>query len=269
VLALSLTIATDPSDSVANIPLSVMLFIGLPGALGLVVRRRQEDVATLTLEAEALAREAEGAVELERRRIARELHDVVSHAVTLIAVQAEAGQAVLDSDPESARRSLVAIGQVSREALAELTRLLAVLREDVEPVADSGLANLGSLVEGARAAGLDVSLQQVGIAVPLDAGTDRCAYRIVQEGLTNALRHSSDARVKVELEHQLERLSVRVSSFGRPHTSSYGGAGRGLTGLRERVAVLGGRFEAGPVGGGGFEVAADLPIRATESLSER
>ena len=106
--------------------------------------------------------EADSAVDAERRRIARELHDVVSHAVTLIAVQAEAGQSVLDRDPEAARRSLAAIGQVSREALAELARLLAVLREDDEASPEAGLAQVDNLVEGARAAGLDVTLLESG-----------------------------------------------------------------------------------------------------------
>jgi signal transduction histidine kinase len=243
---------------VSNIPLSVVLFIAVPFLLGFVVRHRRLDKAAHTLATEALQREASAAVEAERRRIARELHDVVSHAVTLIAVQAEAGQSVLDTDPEATRRSLAAIGQVSREALAELGRLLAVLSEDETPAADAGLSQLGSLVEGARAAGLDVSLSEAGSPVPLGPDVDRCAYRVVQEGLTNALRHSSDARVRIVLEHEPDEVVVRVSSIGTPHASSYGGAGRGLSGLRERVAMLGGSFDAGQQDGA-FEVRAVLP----------
>ena len=267
-MTLVVTIATDPSDSVSNIPFSLLLFVGLPFGLGTVVRHRRRDVAALTLRTEALAHEADLAVDAERRRIARELHDVVSHAVTLIAVQAEAGQAVLDSDPEAARRSLVAIGRVSRDALAELTRLLAVLREEDVDVAEAGLANIGSLVDGARAAGLDVALTEEGEGGRLDAEPDRCAYRVVQEALTNALRHSSDARVRISLDHRPDRLVVQVRSWGRPHASSYGGAGRGLSGLRERVAVLGGTFEAGPAAGDGFEVRAELPRTTLQTLGQ-
>ena len=261
-LGVSVAIATDASDTVANIVPTVTLFVLLPYAVGTVVRRRQQDVAALTLETAALAREAEAAVEQERRRIARELHDVVSHAVTLIAVQAEAGQAVLDDDPAAARRSLAAIGRVSREALEELHRLLAVLRDHGPAEEEPGLDRLGSLVEGTRAAGLEVAVTAPEAARELDREVDRCAYRVVQEALTNALRHTSDARVEVTVGHSGGRLQVRVRSEGRRHASAYGGTGRGLAGLRERVNALGGTFSAEPVGDRGYDVRADLPVRA-------
>jgi signal transduction histidine kinase len=258
-MALVVTIATDPSDSVSNIPLSVALFVGLPFGLGTVVRRRGRDVAALTLRTEALTQEANRAVDAERRRIARELHDVVSHAVTLIAVQAEAGQAVMDDDPASARRSLESIGQVSREALNELSRLLAVL-DDGSTVEEAGLARLGTLVAGVRATGMRVELTEEGERelMELDPATDRCAYRVVQEALTNALRHTSGGRVQVRVVHADGQVVVEVASEGRPHRSSYGGSGRGLAGLRERVLALGGSFEAAPTNGG-FVVRAELP----------
>ena len=259
-LALTVAIATDPSDSVSNVPLSVVLFVLVPFGLGAALRRRVRDVAALSLRTEALEDEADRAVAAERRRIARELHDVVSHAVTLVAVQAEAGLSVLDGDREAARRSLTAIGQVSREALAELARLLAVLEDEGEPGSpDAGLSQVGHLVAGARAAGLDVTLGETGEAHHLDPAVDRCAYRVVQEALTNALRHASDARVGVALDRHPDRVEVRVHSLGTPHASSYGGAGRGLAGLRERVVGLGGRFEAGRTVGEEFEVRAVLP----------
>ena len=224
-MAVAIAIALDPSDSVSNIPPSVLMFVGLPFGIGLLMRRRQQHIAALTLETEALAREADAAVDVERRRIARELHDVVSHAVTLISVQAEAGRSVIDADPAAAGRSLEAIGQVSREALAELGRLLAVLHED-DAADESGLANLASLVEGVRAAGLQVDVD-AGDPGPLEPAVDRCAYRVVQEGLTNALRHTSSATVRVEVTREPEQLLVTVTSEGRGHTSSYGGSGRG------------------------------------------
>ena len=144
-VSLSLSIATDPSDSVSNIAPTILLFVALPFGLGGAMRKRQQDIATLTLEAAALQARADAAIDAERRRIARELHDVVSHAVTLIAVQAEAGQAVLDTDPVSARRSLAAIGQVGRAALDELARLLAVLDEHSAAAESSLTPSLRSL----------------------------------------------------------------------------------------------------------------------------
>jgi len=260
-MAVAIAIALDPSDSVSNIPPSVLMFVGIPFGVGLLMRRRQQRIAALTLETEALARAADAAVDVERRRIARELHDVVSHAVTLISVQAEAGRSVIDTDPAAAGRSLEAIGQVSREALAELGRLLAVLHEE-EAVDESGLANLVSLVEGVRAAGLQVNVDFVAPG-PLDPAVDRCAYRVVQEGLTNALRHTSAATVQVVVAREPEQLQVTVTSEGRGHTSSYGGSGRGLAGLRERVATLGGTFEASASGTGRFTVQAVLPADPT------
>jgi signal transduction histidine kinase len=258
-LALAASIATDPSDSVSNIPLSVLLFVGLPSALGLAMRRRQQDIAALTLETEALTREADSAVEMERRRIARELHDVVSHAVTLIAVQAEAGQAVIEKDPGAARRSLESIGQVSREALNELSRLLAVLHE--EPTqADAGTADIDTLVAGVRATGMRVDLDtDPADGLILDPAVDRCAYRVVQEALTNALRHTSGGKAIVQLRRRDRRLILEVRTEGQAHSSSYGGAGRGLNGLRERVMAVGGSFEASPDGQGAFVVRAELP----------
>jgi signal transduction histidine kinase len=263
-MAVAIAIALDPSDSVSNIPPSVLMFVGLPFGVGLLMRRRQQHIAALRLEAEALAREADAAVDIERRRIARELHDVVSHAVTLISVQAEAGRSVIDHDPDSARRSLEAIGRVSREALAELSRLLAVLRED-ETGDDSGLANLTSLVEGVRAAGLRVDLEADRVG-PLEPAVDRCAYRVIQEGLTNALRHTSSATVRVVVARAPEELLVTVTSEGRAHTSSYGGSGRGLAGLRERVTALGGTFEATSPAEDRFRLRAVIPAEPSSVL---
>jgi signal transduction histidine kinase len=249
-MALTVTIAADPSDSVSNIPLSLVLFVGLPFAIGFVVRRRATDVAELQ-------GEAERAVGAERRRIARELHDVVSHAVTLIAVQAEAGRSVIETDRAAADRALASIGQVSREALDELARLLAVLDEET-PGSESGLAALPALVAGVQATGLHVDLDHSAPSPVLDPEVDRCAYRVVQEALTNALRHTAGGHVNIRVSQSSGSLDVEVRSEGRQHTSSYGGSGRGLTGLRDRVLALGGTFETGPRDGA-FVVRAVLP----------
>jgi signal transduction histidine kinase len=263
-MAVSIAISVDPSDSVSNIPPTLLLFVVTPAVIGATVHRKQRDIATLQLEAESLAREAEAAVDAERRRIARELHDVVSHAVTLVAVQAEAGQATLDSDPAATRRSLAAIADVSREALAELDRMLALLREEAPPAdEDTGLARVDALVEGARSAGLTVSLRRTGEPRPVPAAVDRCAYRVVQEGLTNALRHSAGGTATVTLHHDPHAVRIDVDTSGRRHRSAYGGTGRGLDGLRERVAALGGRLAAGPTPEGGFSLTAVLPLDVT------
>ncbi len=259
-LALTITIATDPSDSVSNIPISVLLFAVLPWLLGTVVRHRRQDVADLTERATAAERDAQDAVDAERRRLARELHDVVSHAVTLIAVQAEAGQSVIDIDPAAAARALGSIGQVSREALDELARLLAVLDEQASP-SESDLSALPALVAGVRATGLRVDLDDRRSERSLDPAVDRCAYRVVQEALTNALRHTAGGHVDVRVSTTAGTLDVEVRSQGRPHTSSYGGSGRGLVGLSDRVVALGGTIEAGPRDGA-FVVRAALPARA-------
>lgn len=264
-LGVTVAIALDPSDSSSNIPPSVVLFVVLPGAVGFVVQRKQRDIATLRLEAEVLAREADAAVDAERRRIARELHDVVSHAVTLVAVQAEAGQATLDTDPAATRRSLAAIADVSREALAELDRMLSLLREDGSPSDDqAGLARVEALVEGARSAGLVVSVRRTGNCEDLPTAVDRCAYRVLQEGLTNAVRHSAGGRATVSIASGPDAVRLQVETNGRRHRSAYGGTGRGLVGLRERVLVLGGDLDAGPTAAGGFSLTAVLPLEGAD-----
>lgn len=262
-MAVTVAIARDPSDSMSNVLPTVLLFVAVPAAIGMSVHRGQRNIAALTLETEALAREAEDAVELERRRIARELHDVVSHAVTLIAVQAEAGAAVIDTDPAEARRSLDAIGRVSREALAELHRLLGLLYGDDEgDITEGGLDRLPALVAGVRAAGLSVDVVQTGEPRVLPAAVDHCAFRILQEGLTNALRHAPSSQVQVRLGYDAAHVHLGVDSRGTRHSSAYGGTGRGLAGLRERVLGLGGTFDTDTTQPGAFSLAATLPVGA-------
>lgn len=260
-LATAVAVATDPSDTLSNVLPTLLLFVVVPGSLGLTVHRRHRDIAVLQLETAALATEADAAIEAERRRIARELHDVVSHAVTLIAVQAEAGQAVIDRDTEAARRSLSAIGDASRDALAELDRLLHLLRDDGAPTpdGDAGLAAIPALIAGARAAGLTVEVSERGLRRPLPAVADHCAFRVVQEGLTNALRHASGSTVKVGIHYTEDDLQISVESLGKRHGSAYGGTGRGLVGLRERVLSLGGTLDTAAADNGDFGLHAALP----------
>jgi signal transduction histidine kinase len=182
----------------------------------------------------------------------------------VMVVQAEAAEEMLDTDPERARRPLAAVQDTGRSALSELRRMLGVLRElaDEGPALapQPGLAALDVLVEQVTAAGLPVSVRVEGEPRPLPPGIDLSAYRIVQEGLTNALRHAGPARAEVVVRYGDRELELQVSDDGRGAATANGGAGHGLVGMRERVAVYGGRLDAGPRPEGGFAIAARLPL---------
>jgi signal transduction histidine kinase len=199
----------------------------------------------------------------ERARIARELHDVVAHHVSAIAVQAESARLTTGGLPDEGRAQFEAIGQTARDALTEMRRLLGVLREDanVETVRDPqpSLARLNELVETARAAGTPVTLTLEGAPVPLPPGIDLCAYRILQEALTNVRRHAPGASVEVGLVYTPDTLSLRVRDHG-PGPDSPDLDGHGLLGMRERAIMVGGTLTAEPAEGGGFVVHAELPI---------
>ncbi len=208
-------------------------------------------------------REAQAAIQAERQRIARELHDVVSHAVTLIAVQAEAGQATIDRNPEAARRSLAAIGSASRDALAELHSLLTLLGESDDASAQHhGLEALPTLIGGVRAAGLRLNVTETGERPALAEEIDACAFRVVQEALTNAMRHTREPVAALNLDYEPDQVRIEVESSGLAHQSAYGGSGRGLIGLRDRVRELGGSLDAGPAEDGRYSVLAVLPLDA-------
>jgi signal transduction histidine kinase len=233
-------------------------------ALGESQRERGEAVAerdeSRRVMAESLQQQAEMT---ERARIARELHDVVAHHVSAIAVQAETARLTTEGMPEEGKAQLEAIGDTARDALGEMRRVLGVLRSDDEAEADRapqpGLARLDELVDTARASGTDVRLTLSGRVVPLPQGVDLCAYRILQEALTNARRHAPGATVDVEIVYDDETLRLRVRDDG-PGPSSEQPDGHGLLGMRERAIMVGGTLTVGPAEGGGFEVAAELPI---------
>ncbi|MGC1212226.1 MAG: sensor histidine kinase, partial [Micromonospora sp.] len=200
----------------------------------------------------------------ERARIARELHDVVAHHISMIAVQAEAARLTTPGLPAEGAKRLVAIGDTARTALTEMRRLLGVLREDTEdaraPVRrpQPTLEDLTALLDEVRELGSgSARLIVSGSVAPLDQGIELTAYRIVQEALTNARRHAAGAAVDVELHYRPDALLVRVRDSGPGPGSDP--AGHGLAGMRERAAVAGGRLNAGPGNAGGFVVEAILP----------
>lgn len=198
----------------------------------------------------------------ERVRIARDLHDSVAHNLASISVQAGVGAHVLDQHPEQAREALLAIKRASGAALAELRATLGMLRSGEaaprEPA--PGLERVDSLVEGSRSAGLPVEVVIDGSPRPLPPAVDGAAFRIIQESLTNVLRHAGPARAVVTIRHRDEGVEVEVVDDGRgPAPNGAQRPGHGLAGMRERVSLLGGEFHAGPAAAGGFRVRAKLP----------
>jgi signal transduction histidine kinase len=226
---------------------------------------RQQRLRTLTLEqlAVQLEREREErartAVAEERTRIARELHDEIAHAMSVIAVQADAAEGALARNPELVERPLVAIRETARAALADMRRVLG--RLGVEPASlgpEPGLARAAALLDQARADGLAVDLRIEGEPIPLPPALDLAAYRVVQEGLTNVRKHACARHVEVALRYESDRIDVEVSDDG-DGSGAGGGSGRGLAGIRERVSLLGGEVDAGPRPSG-FALRVTLPL---------
>jgi signal transduction histidine kinase len=245
---------------------SVLLLMVVVAAAALGDSRRQRGEALAerdeTRQAMVDTLEDQAAME-ERARIARDLHDVVAHHVSAIAVQAESARLTTDGLSDEGRAHFESIGQTARDALTEMRRLLGVLREDAnaEPARDPqpSLSQVNDLVETARVAGSPVSLTLEGTVAPLPTGIDLCAYRILQEALTNVRRHAPGAAVEVELEYQPDALRLRVTDHG-PGATVDDADGHGLLGMRERAIMVGGTLTAGPAEGGGFAVDAVLPI---------
>jgi signal transduction histidine kinase len=202
------------------------------------------------------------AVADERARIARELHDVVGHSVSVMTVQASAVRRLLEPDQEKEREALLVVEQTGREALAEMRRMVGVLRRPEEAPAlapQPSLEQLDRLVEQAREAGLPVELRVEGAPVQLPAGVDLTAYRLVQEGLTNALKHARAEHAEVLVRYSDGHVELTISDDG-PGGGDGDKGGHGLVGMRERVSVYGGELEAGPRPEGGFRLRAKLPI---------
>ncbi|MFF9896995.1 sensor histidine kinase [Streptomyces longispororuber] len=251
--------------------LVVAVWVVATMAVSELARTRREQGARERAERALAARRR---ADEERLRIARELHDVLAHSISVINVQAGVGLALLDSDPEQARTALTTIKAASKEALGEVRQVLDTLRPPASrdpgggtpldsgaaPRAPApGLARLPELVEQAGAAGLAVTVATEGRRAPLPPGTDLAAFRIVQEALTNVVRHSGSRRARVLVRYAPGTVTLRVDDDGPATGADAGGSGNGLAGMRERAAALRGTIEAGPRPNGGFRVTAVLP----------
>ncbi len=200
----------------------------------------------------------------ERTRIARELHDIVAHGIGVMVLQAEGAAEIAAQDPDRARRAMEQVAESGRASLVEMRRALGALRDrsGASTAPQPGLAQLDDLLGKVRDTGLSVDLATTGEQCQLAAGVDLAAYRVIQEALTNTLRHARASRAVVSVHHRPDRVEVEICDDGRGHGGRESGGtpeGRGLMGMRERVGLLGGRLEAGPSSTGGFRVAAVLP----------
>jgi signal transduction histidine kinase len=245
--------------------------IAIAWVIGDNLRTRRAYLSALKERAARLEREreekADRAVIEERARIARELHDVIAHNVSVMVVQAAAGEEVFDEDPERARESLSAVASTGRAALTELRRLLGVIRADddqgQEPAfaPQPGIEYVGELVRQVNDAGLPVELSVIGEPRALPEGVALCAYRIVQEALTNTLKHAEASGARVNVRYAADALELQVVDDGRGGSQVNGEAGgHGLIGMRERVALFGGELTTSGRAGRGYEVRARLPI---------
>jgi signal transduction histidine kinase len=267
----------QPYDAIFQV--MILLTAWVAGTLSRTKRASLQAARTRADRAEAeLDRQAAVAAGRERTRIARELHDVVAHHVSLIAVQAEAAASLLPGRPDQARSAVDIIGDTARQALTELRRLLGVLRgpaERLETAPSASLGELGEVLDQVRGAGLPVDFEVVGTPSPLSPGVDLTAYRIVQEALTNTIRHARATQAAVSLCYEPGYITVSVTDSGRrpdgapaarggviaPPGSLLTGSGLGLAGIAERVASCGGNLSVGPTEADGFAVTARLPAR--------
>jgi signal transduction histidine kinase len=238
--------------------------------LGDSMRYRRAYYANLEEKAARLERDRDAqatiAAAAERARIARELHDVVAHNVSVMVVQADGAAYAIDADRERARNALNAISATGRQALAEMRVMLGVLRQNDENVEATrapvpGLSQLDDLLDQTRTAGLPVLCRVDGTPQPLPDGTALAAYRIIQESLTNARKHAGPlARAEVLLAYGADDVEITVTDDGIGGAAPCDGAGHGLTGMRERAAIFGGSVQAGPIANGGYRVIARLPL---------
>jgi signal transduction histidine kinase len=256
--------ANVPNIRPGYVPFFVLVGIGIAANSVHVWKQR---VLALQAQQEAATRQA---VERERSRIARELHDVVTHNVAVMLVQAGAARKMIDVSPDEARQAMLAVEAGGRAAMAELRHvmgLLAVTGDGPQPddlAPQPSLAQLAALAGRVRDAGVPVELSVTGAPTPLPVGVDLAAYRVVQEALTNTVKHAPGARVQISVDYRPKALRVEVVDSGGTQTlldsPDVDGNGRGLVGLRERLAVYGGTLQAGARPTGGYRVSATIPV---------
>ncbi|HEV2943890.1 MAG TPA: sensor histidine kinase [Solirubrobacteraceae bacterium] len=240
----------------------------LPWTVGRIMRERGAGESAERESAERLDAEREQralvAASSERTRIARELHDVIAHSVSVMVIQAGGARTVMDSEPERAESSLRSVERAGREALAEMRRLLGVLDGGEDPRAlapQPGLGDVADLVSRTRTAGLETTLRVEGEPAIISPALDLCAYRIVQEALTNAIKHAGPARITVQVRWTRDALVLDVCDNGRGPVADNGSvSGHGIAGMRERTGLHGGHVQAGAGTNGGFAVQARLPL---------
>lgn len=236
----------------------LVLVLALAWMTGYLVQERREHAATVRAQA------AVQAVTAERLRIARELHDMVAHSIGIIAIQAGTGRRVIDTQPAEARNALASIETTSRDTLAGLRRMLGALRKtapEEAPLAPApGLADVDRLVATSRDGGVRADVKWRGERRPLPADVELSAFRVIQEAITNVVRHAGTHECRVVIDYQEDELSIEITDHGHGHGPSSAGTGYGITGMRERAALLHGRFTAGPRPEGGFRVAVRLPV---------
>jgi signal transduction histidine kinase len=249
-----------------DVPLTELIWLSIPligtFALSAATARHSERARRAEQRVLEAEEEARRAVDDERGRITRELHDVLAHSVSVMTVQASAVRRLLTPEQEREREALMTVEETGRQALAEMRRLLGIMRTETEPPAlapQPGLGTLPELVEQLRQSGLPVELTVEGTPVKLPAGVDLSAYRIVQEALTNTRKHAGPAHAWVAVRYAGEDVEIEVANDGNSQNSGDGG-GHGLVGMRERVALCGGELESGPRPGGGFKISARLPV---------
>jgi signal transduction histidine kinase len=251
-----------------EIPFPIVVFCWAPWLLGRLLRQRMRLNSELEERAVGLEREraevARQAVAQERTRIARELHDVVAHGVSVMVVQAAGAQRIAERDPERAAEAAELIESTGREALVEMRRLFGALhKEDADIALDAhpSLGRVDALAERTRAAGLPVDLRVEGRPMALPRGLEVVAYRVLEEALTNALRHAGPARASVTIRYRPHALELEVADDGRGAEGPATVDGNGLVGMRERVTLYGGELRAGRRRGGGFAVKARIPLQ--------
>ena len=261
VLGITLSIVI-PKESVLNLGVVGIAF-AVAYALGTAGRARRDRITMLEERTLRLAGEQDAAATRERERIAREMHDILAHSMSMVVIQAEAGPVAVRTDPEKAEAAFESISETAREALAQLRRALGVLRSDsAERRPQPGLDALPELVAGIRRTGLTVTMEEDGEPRPVPTDLAATAYRIVQESLTNTVKHAAASSVRVRLGWPAGALRLEVCDDGRGPAGDREVEGHGLVGMRERVATAGGELSIGPGPGGiGYRVAASLPLK--------